>query len=99
MELAREIEELMTVAVSEATTLQSKAIEPIHLLIAACYLNPPIVSESFEANDLSPTSLALRLRMIVAEKCDRHEAEPQRISGRVMRLLEKARLVSDAYGY
>lgn len=100
MELPKEIEDLMAVAVKEATRLEAEAIEPVHLFIAACrLLNPPMVADSLKAHGIDPQRLRRRLRSIARGQGLKHVDGPQRVSGRVMRALDSARVWSHANGY
>jgi len=99
MELPKEIEELMTVAVKEAARLEAEAIEPVHLFIAACKLNPPVVADIFGAHGIDSRQLRQRLRAIALAECQKHADGPQRIAGRVMSTLDRARVWSHANGY
>ena len=99
MELPREIEDLMTVAVKEAGNIQSEAIEPIHLFIAVCKLNPPLVAEAFQAQAIDPELLRRQLRAFADAECPKHSDGPKRVSARVMDALDKARAWSKATGH
>ena len=99
MELPKEIEELMNVAVKEAARIESEAIEPVHLFIAACKLNPPLVAEAFQTHSVDPKQLRRRLREFAHAECPKHEGGPQRVSSGVMEALDKVRSWSHAAGY
>ena len=100
MEMPKEIEELMTIAVSEAAHLRAEAIEPVHVFIAACrVLTPPLVSDALNAYGIDPQKLRRRLRAMASEECIKHADGPQRVSGRVMIALDNARVWSHANGH
>ena len=100
MEFPKEIEELMTIAVKEATHLEAEAIEPVHLFIAACrLLEPTLVSDSFHAHGIDPKRLRRRLRAIARAECPKHADGPRRVSRRVMNALDSACVWSHASGY
>ena len=99
MELPKEIEELITLAVSDATELEAEVIEPIHLLIAACRLHPPVVADCLNAWKIDAQKLRQRLQAIAGEAYAKHPDGPQRISQRVMAALDQARRWSQENGH
>jgi ATP-dependent Clp protease ATP-binding subunit ClpC len=93
MELPKEIEKLIGYAASEASFAGAEALEPLHLFIAVCKLKDALIIRSFEAAGVSDLqALRRRVRAYAAEVCLKKEGGPHRVSGRVLNILDQARL-------
>ena len=93
MDLPKEVEELMALAVSEASLVEAEAVEPIHLFIAVCKLPTREVTRALQAEGQTDLKgLRRRVRAVALEVCLKKQGGPQRVSGRVLNILDFARL-------
>jgi ATP-dependent Clp protease ATP-binding subunit ClpC len=93
MELPKEVEELMMLAVKEAAVTEAEAVEPLHLFIAVCKQKSPAVVDAFTAEGVTDLKgLRRRVRAFAHEVCLKELRGPRRVSGRVLNILDHARL-------
>lgn len=91
MELPKSVEELLTVALSEASNSKSEALEPAHLFVAACRLeNSPLI-QALEAQNIAAKALRRKVRSIAYGTEQQSGDETQRISNRVWRIFDNAK--------
>jgi ATP-dependent Clp protease ATP-binding subunit ClpC len=99
MELPKGIEKLIGYAASEASFAGAEALEPLHLLIAICKLEDALVTGAFAAAGIMDLkALRRRVRAYAAEVCLKREGGPHRVSGRVLNILDQARLKAISAG-
>ncbi|MBD0371794.1 MAG: ATP-dependent Clp protease ATP-binding subunit [Pyrinomonadaceae bacterium] len=92
MEIPKEIEKLMAMAVNEAAVVGAEAVEPLHMFIAVCKQNDSSLVNSFEAEGVGDLkTLRRRIRAFADEVCYKMADGPHRVSGRAFRVLDYAR--------
>lgn len=90
MELPKGLEELMALAVTEATHAQAEALEPAHLFVAACKLNQSPLSAAWQSAEIDPKALRRRVRVVAYGTNARSNSGPTRLSSRVWEILSNA---------
>ena len=93
--LPEPIEELMSLAWTEAKQARAEAVEPVHLFIAVCKQNLPAIARALDQVGIDPVKLRRRVRGFARAIGAKQNAETGRVSGRVASLLEGAKLVTD----
>ena len=88
------IEELMSIAWTEAKDARAEAVEPIHLLIAVCKQNLPPIERALAAVGLDPVKLRRRVRGFARALGARQNQETRRVSGRIADILQAANAVA-----
>ena len=83
----------MSAAVAEARTAGAPAIEPLHLVIAACALEPPALMGALRAQGVDVAALVRRGRAIAAAG-GAPPGKPDRVSASVRDALDRARMIA-----
>lgn len=90
-DLPQPIEDLLSLAWNEAKQVRADAVEPVHLFIAVCKLNPPTVTHAFDAVSIDPVRLRRRVRGFAKVLGAKEDRETSRVSSRVQDIIQKAK--------
>ena len=89
-----EVEKILDRATYEARKLKARAVEPLHLFVALCKLEPQQVIEALRAEGLDPVTLRRYARGYVQQQ-NRDVGELERVSARVRSILSWAKRHAD----
>ena len=90
MEIPKGVEELLALALVEATSAKAEAVEPAHLFVAACKQESSPLVRALEAQKIDAKALRRRVRSIAYGSEAQSGDEPKRISSRIWRILDNA---------
>lgn len=89
-----EVEKILDRATYEARKLKARAVEPLHLFVALCKLEPERVIEALRAEGLDPVTLRRYARGYVQQQ-NRDIGDLERVSQRVRSILSHAKRHAD----
>ncbi len=89
-----EVEKILDRATYEAKKLRARAVEPLHLFVALCKLEPQKVMEALRAEGIDPVALRRYARGFVQQQ-NREVGDLERVSQRVRSILSWAKRYAD----